>query len=382
MKSQFVALTFTLGALAQDPAPSPRGHEAAAERAVLAARAAVAAEPAAAAAAAHEAAAELEALRARLGSLTDSHPSRQRTRMHFDGKLHSPPAFAFMPDYDAPGGESYERGSSALYRGDWEEAIQRFEQAAKKGPKADGALYWKAWAEHKAGRKDAALATLTRIKTEHPQSRWSNDAEALAVEVRQSSGEPVSPEALQNEEIKLYAINGLVNSEPERALPMLQKIVAGPGSPKLRQRALFVLAQIPSPQARETLVQLAQGQNANPDMQYHAVRYLGQSRDKEVPAVLARIYGSSSDVAIKRQILHAYSRHKARERLIEVATGDKEPALRKAAAQELAGIGDAKALIEVARKETDPAVKKEIVRALSGMKSKEASDYLIELLSR
>lgn len=322
-----------------------------------------------------------EAVRSRIRDLTDSHPERQRMRMRIDGKLSTLPHLAWGPGF-RPGGDAYGRGSSALYRGDWEEAIQSFEEASKKGPKADGALYWKAWAQHKAGRKDAALATLTRLKSEHPQSRWSNDADALAVEVRQSSGEPVSPETLQNEEIKLYAINGLANSEPERALPMLQKIVVGPGSPKLRQRALFVLAQIPSPQARETLVQLAQGQNANPDLQYYAVRYLGQSRDKETPAVLARIYASSADAAIKRQILSAYSRHKARERLLEVAMNDKDAPLREAAVHELAGLGDAKGLIELARKESNPAVKKEIVRALSGMKSKEASDYLLELLSR
>ncbi len=354
MKFVLSSLVLALTALAQDPTPQPGD--------VMADAAA-------------------EALRSRLRALTDAHPERQRMRMQLDGKLRTQPHVAWGPDF-RPGGDAYGRGSSALYRGAWEEAIQRFEEASKKGPKADGALYWKAWAQHKAGRKDAALATLTRLRAEHPQSRWSNDAEALAVEVRQSSGEPVSPETLQNEEIKLYAINGLVNSEPERALPMLQKIVAGPGSPKLRQRALFVLAQIPSPQARETLVQLAQGQNANPDMQYYAVRYLGQSRDKETPTVLARIYASSGDAAIKRQILSAYSRHKARERLLEVAMNEKDASLREAAAHELAGLGDAQGLIELARKESNPAVKKEIVRALSGMKSKEASDYLLELLSR
>jgi len=46
----------------------------------------------------------------------------------------------------------------------------------------------------------------------------------------------------------------------------------------------------------------------------------------------------------------------------------------------LSGERNAKALVDLARKEKDPQMKKEIVRRLSGMQSKEATDYLMELL--
>ena len=36
--------------------------------------------------------------------------------------------------------------------------------------------------------------------------------------------------------------------------------------------------------------------------------------------------------------------------------------------------------MDLARKESDPAMKREMVRRLSNMKSKEAADYLMELL--
>ncbi len=42
--------------------------------------------------------------------------------------------------------------------------------------------------------------------------------------------------------------------------------------------------------------------------------------------------------------------------------------------------GNAKALIEIARQETDPAMKREAVQKLSIMGSKEATDYMMELL--
>ena len=42
--------------------------------------------------------------------------------------------------------------------------------------------------------------------------------------------------------------------------------------------------------------------------------------------------------------------------------------------------GDAKPMIDLARKETDPAMKKYIVERLALMHSKEATDYMMELL--
>ncbi len=44
--------------------------------------------------------------------------------------------------------------------------------------------------------------------------------------------------------------------------------------------------------------------------------------------------------------------------------------------------GNAKALIALARKETDPAMKKEIVTKLSVMGSKDATDFLMEILNK
>jgi hypothetical protein len=44
--------------------------------------------------------------------------------------------------------------------------------------------------------------------------------------------------------------------------------------------------------------------------------------------------------------------------------------------------GNATGLIEIARKETDMGLKKQVVNQLSLMHSKEATDYLMEILSK
>ena len=86
--------------------------------------------------------------------------------------------------------DSYRQGQQALDRRNYEQAVTRFDRAiASKSPRSDGALYWKAYALHKLGRRDPALAALAELEKQFPKSRWLNDARALAMEVRASTGQ-------------------------------------------------------------------------------------------------------------------------------------------------------------------------------------------------
>ena len=116
----------------------------------------------------------------------------------------------------------YERGQKALDSRRWDEALANFgEVAARGGTRADGALYWKAYTQYKLGRSSDALATIEELRTKHSTSRWLDDAKALEAEVRSAQGRPPSPESVDDEELKLLAINSLAHSDPERAIPML-----------------------------------------------------------------------------------------------------------------------------------------------------------------
>jgi HEAT repeat protein len=55
---------------------------------------------------------------------------------------------------------------------------------------------------------------------------------------------------------------------------------------------------------------------------------------------------------------------------------------KKAAAQALFLAGDSHDLVELARAEKDPAIKKSLVQQLSLMRNKEATDYMLEILSK
>jgi len=168
-----------------------------------------------------------------------------------------------QPPRPARSGEEerlYERGQRDLERNRWEQASENFSEAvARGGARADGALYWKAYALNKLGRRDEALAGIAELRKSHPSSRWLDDARALEIEIKQAGGKPVSPESADDEELKLMALNSFMNTDPERALPLLEKLLHSSQSPKIKERALFVLAQSNSARGKQVLEQVARG---------------------------------------------------------------------------------------------------------------------------
>jgi hypothetical protein len=246
----------------------------------------------------------------------------------------------------------YESGQRALDRSQWDQALTDFSQVANRGgSRADGALYWKAYALNKLGRRDEAVSAIAELRKTYNKSRWLDDASALEIEVKQAAGQKVSPDSQPDEELKLMALNALLNSDPDRTLPILESLLKGSQSPRLKERALFVLAQSGSPRAQQLLQQTARG-NSNPDLQLKAIQYLGIGHDQQNVQVLSEIFTASADGNVKRAALNSLR--------MQDRTG--------------------KALVDLARKERDPEMKRQIVRQLSDIRSKETSDYLMELL--
>ena len=90
----------------------------------------------------------------------------------------------------------------------------------------------------------------------------------------------------------------------------------------------------------------------DPELRKAAIHSLGVMGDRTGPVLLS-IYSSDPDRDIRRQVLHA-----------------------------LFVQGNVKALIQIARTEKDPELRKEAVSHLSHMGSKEATDFLLELLNK
>ena len=364
----------------------------------------------------------------------------------------------------------YARGTAALDAGRWAQARDAFAEAVRAGYRADGALYWKAYAEYKLAERAAAIESLRELQKAYPSSRWLREARALEQEM--SGPAAATAGAGTDDDLKLLAINSLVNADADQAVPMLEKILVGPNSPQLKKRALFVLAQNKSPKAQDVLLATAKG-SSNPDLQLDALRYLGMFGGTRNLQALSDLYSTSKDVDIKRRILETYAMSGQRdlvlqaatseadaalreqavrmlgvlrataeleklyagetspeikraivesmmvsgdnERLLAIAKADRDPAMRLRAIEMLGAMGrgknavalggiysaegqtkeakravlnalfisgDAKTLIDIARKDPDQELRKAAVELLSMMKSKEATDYMMEIISK
>ncbi len=259
----------------------------------------------------------------------------------------------------------YRRGQEYLDRREWEKAVDEFDKVIeKKGAKADGAHYWKSYALSKLGRRDLAMASLAELRKSYPNSRWLNDAKALEAEVQQASGQGASPESLADEDLKLFAINSMMNTDPERALPLLDKILQKSTSPKLKERALFVLAQNRSPKSNEIVAKFARG-GGNPDLQQKAVEYLGVYGGKENLQILADIYGSSNDPGLKRSILRSFMVGHDKDRLVAAAKSEQNADLRRDAIQYLGNLNAYTELAQLYASEQSSEVKESIIHSLA-----------------
>jgi tetratricopeptide (TPR) repeat protein len=199
----------------------------------------------------------------------------------------------------------YDRGTSYLDSGRYDRALEAFDKViAKNGKKADGAMYWKAYTLNRLGKRDESIRTIEELQKKFPSSRWSNDAKALLIDVRQASGQPVSPDKAGDEELKLIALNGLMMRDPDRAIPMVEQLLAGSASPKLKERGLFVLAQSASPRAKTLLADVAKGKG-NPDLQLKALDYLGAFGSGPDVPLLVDVYKTTSDVDVKKRVIRS-----------------------------------------------------------------------------
>jgi HEAT repeat protein len=260
--------------------------------------------------------------------------------------------------------ERYERGTEALDEERWDRAIEAFDSVVSMGGRrADAGLYWKAYAQRKAGRPADALATLGQLRKTAPQSKYIKEADNLEMEIRQTGGQPPRPERESDEDLKLIALNALMTSDAEQAVPMLEKFLSSGASPKLRNRALFVLTQSGSPRGRAVVADIARGKS-HPDLQRTAVKYLGLFGGDQSRQVLSEIYASTDDVDVKKAVLQAYMTSGNKAGVLAAARGEKSAEMRRAAIRQLGPMGATAELWELYRSDPSTEARKDIIQAL------------------
>ena len=296
----------------------------------------------------------------------------------------------------------FNAGIKAMNDSHWKEALEDFDKVHGADEKTmEQALYWKAYNLQKLDRNEESADACRALRRTYPKSSWngecaqlrankvyflhSDDMSHFQVDV---DGLRAQTEGLQeqaqlyadqareygnktpfvistdgpgpkkytvytttvdpNDEIKLIALNSLMQQEPEKALPLLRAFLTSDKPVEVRRRAMFVLEQSRSPEAQKLLADMATS-NKEPELQRAAVWALA-SHAKDHTAELVAIYKGSSDHEVKR-----------------------------AAASGLRSAFDTKDLIDLARAENDADMKRTLVNQISEMHDPEALPYLEEL---
>jgi HEAT repeat protein len=106
-----------------------------------------------------------------------------------------------------------------------------------------------------------------------------------------------------NEALKIAALEALISAPPERALPLVIKVLDADNTDDVKERALFVLSQIDMPEAQARLLDVAR--SGDPELSEEAVRMIGIGGNDETLAALADLY-DSGDSDLRDAVLEAY----------------------------------------------------------------------------
>lgn len=132
----------------------------------------------------------------------------------------------------------------------------------------------------------------------------------------------VSVAQTDDEQLKVAAMEALITAPPERALPIVQKVLAGNGSDELKEKALFILSQIDSEEAQTALLSAANSTTG--ELRLEAVRMIGIGGNAETMQALAGLY-DSGDKDMKDAVLEAYLIADDDEAVFRIANNAEDP---------------------------------------------------------
>jgi HEAT repeat protein len=145
-------------------------------------------------------------------------------------------------------------------------------------------------------------------------------------------------------ELRVQALWHLMRTDAPKVIPILKEIALEGDNPGTAGRAVFVLAQSGSPEARETVVQVAR--TGPTPVRVAAVRELGRFGGPELSDILLNVY-STSEEPVKLQVVRSLGERAERTALMRIAETEADVDLRQRAILTLGQAGGAAQLREL-----------------------------------
>lgn len=221
---------------------------------------------------------------------------------------------------DQPADAKLEAARKALNSERYKEAAALYAEAyrlAGEQAVAGDALYWEAFSRYRMQQTQElkqALELLQQQQTQYAQAATAAEGEALAARIAgelAARGEAQAAQDIyklssadqQREETRIAALHALMQMNPDKARPMLAKIVRGEtdASPELRQNAVFILCQ-DDEQGLEIVLE-ALPTTTDPQLLQAMVMCLAQDESDRSLDALTELMRHTDDAEVQQAIL-------------------------------------------------------------------------------
>lgn len=150
------------------------------------------------------------------------------------------------------------------------------------------------------------------------------------------NGVALAGETSDADELKIAALEALMSAPPERALPIVSKVLRADHSDEVKESALFILSQIETPEAQAMLVDFAR--QSSGELQHEAIQMIGIGGDDAALTALKDIY-AAGDSEVREAVLDAFLISDDEDAVYEFAANAANVADFEAAVEVLAAMG-------------------------------------------
>jgi len=238
-----------------------------------------------------------------------------------------------------PADSLYRLAREALSRGDYRRAAEIFHGIPERYPQSayttsGQALYYEAFALYRSGDLSTARERLNQLKARFPKMAKSDGAslltrvcgelakqgdESCAMSIDStarggsdiatrvgSSGRNCSPDADEDSDDRIAALNALLQMDAERAMPILKQVLARRDacSVALRRKAVFLVSQKKTPETANILMTAAR---SDPDQEVREQAVFWLSQVPGSTGLLEEILKGNGDQNIKEKALFSLS---------------------------------------------------------------------------
>ena len=311
-----------------------------------------------------------------------------------------------------PGDSLYRLARRAMADENYRRAAQLFAELVDRYPRSDyagDALYYRAYSLYQlGGQRDLrdAIDAIELQARDYADASTREDAKTLrsrieSVQARRGNADAakkVQEKASQlgdehgcpndDDDMRIAALQGLMQMDAESAIPILRQVLAKRGSctESLRKHAVFIVSQKRSDEATELLLEVARS-DPSTEVRAEAIQWLGQSHSPRAVTALDSIASTSTDDDILDKAIFALSQtrdERADAALRRIAANERKSAHARTQAifwfgQSHRDADDMRFLRELFSRTRSEEIQGSIIQAMAQAHTSEGMRWLIDL---